>query len=182
VACGTPAGQTAPDIGTERVRTAARPSVLWPAAIAVLGVTADTATKAWAVSRLSGGRDIAVPAGVLRLQLVINHGASFGLGSGAEPLLAAVAFVAAILLGIWTVRASGRAESFGAALATAGATGNLIDRLFRAPSALHGGVVDWLHVSFYGPTFNLADLWLRAGLLIAIIAWLRRQSSRRRAA
>jgi lipoprotein signal peptidase len=47
---------------------------------------------------------------------------------------------------------------------------------------LHGGVIDWLHVSFYGPTFNLADIWLRAGLLIAIIAWLRRQSSRQRAA
>jgi lipoprotein signal peptidase len=37
---------------------------------------------------------------------------------------------------------------------------------------LHGGVVDWLHVSFYGPTFNLADVWLRAGALIAVGAWL----------
>jgi len=159
-----------------------RRSLVWPAAVALLGVAADAATKAWAVSRLSGGRDIAVPGGVLRLQLVINHGASFGLGSGAEPLLAAVAFVAVILLGTWAVRTGGRAERFGAALATAGAAGNLIDRLFRAPSVLHGGVVDWLHLSFYGPTFNLADVWLRAGLLIAIIAWLRRQSSRPRGA
>jgi signal peptidase II len=150
--------------------------------IAVLGVAADAATKAWAVSRLSGGRDIDVPGGVLRLQLVLNHGASFGLGSGTEPLLAAAGFVAVILLGTWAVRTSGRTERFGAALATAGAAGNLIDRLFRAPSVLHGGVVDWLHLSFYGPTFNLADVWLRVGLLIAIIAWLRRQSSRQRAA
>jgi lipoprotein signal peptidase len=29
-----------------------------------------------------------------------------------------------------------------------------------------------LHVSFYGPTFNLADIWLRAGALIAIGGWL----------
>ena len=35
-----------------------------------------------------------------------------------------------------------------------------------------GGGVDWLHLSFYGPTFNLADVWLRAGLLIAVTGWL----------
>jgi hypothetical protein len=40
------------------------------------------------------------------------------------------------------------------------------------PGALHGGVVDWLHVSFYGPTFNLADVWLRGGVLIALAGWL----------
>jgi len=33
-------------------------------------------------------------------------------------------------------------------------------------------VVDWIHVSFYGPTFNLADLWLRGGLLAATGAWM----------
>lgn len=77
-----------------------------------------------------------VPGGLLRLRLVINHGAAF---------------------------------------AAAGAAGNLIDRLFRAPAPLHGGVVDWLHVWFYGPTFNLADIWLRAGLLFAAAGWLWRR-------
>jgi lipoprotein signal peptidase len=44
----------------------------------------------------------------------------------------------------------------------------------RSPARrrLHGGVVDWLHVSFYGPTFNLADVWLLGGLLIAVGGWL----------
>jgi lipoprotein signal peptidase len=37
---------------------------------------------------------------------------------------------------------------------------------------MHGGVVDWLHLSFYGPTFNLADVWLRGGLLVAAGVWL----------
>jgi lipoprotein signal peptidase len=37
---------------------------------------------------------------------------------------------------------------------------------------MHGGVVDWLHISFYGPTFNPADIWLRCGLLLAGCAWL----------
>jgi len=144
----------------------------WCAVVAVLAVAADVATKAWALSRLSGGRDVALAGGLIRLQLVINHGAAFGLGAQYEPLLAAVAFAAVILLGTWALRAGGRAERFGAALASAGAVGNLIDRLARPPGILHGGVVDWLHVWFYGPTFNLADIWLRAGVVIAVGGWL----------
>ncbi|GEM_PF-3068329 len=44
--------------------------------------------------------------------------------------------------------------------------------LGHPPAGLHGGVPDWIHVWFYGPTFNLADLWLRGGLLAAAGAWL----------
>jgi signal peptidase II len=140
--------------------------------VALLAVGADVVTKAWALSRLSGGRDITVAGGLIRLQLVINHGASFGLGAGLEPLLAVVSLAGLILFATWAVRGTGRVERFGAALAAAGAAGNLIDRLARGAAVLHGGVVDWLHVSFYGPTFNLADVWLRAGVLIAVVAWL----------
>jgi signal peptidase II len=156
-------------VETERI--AVKPTA-WCAAVAVLAVATDVASKAWALSRLSDGRVIAVPGGWLRLQLVINHGASFGLGAGAEPLLAAVSFAGMILLGVWAVRAADWTERLGAAVAMAGAAGNLIDRLARPPGALHGGVVDWLHVWFYGPTFNLADIWLRAGLLLAVGGWL----------
>jgi signal peptidase II len=145
------------------------------AAVAGLAVAADALTKAWALSRLSGGRDIAAAGGLIRLRLVINHGAAFGLGARYEPLLSVIAFVAVILLGTWALRASGRVEGAGAALAAAGAAANLIDRLTRPPGFLHGGVVDWLHLSFYGPTFNLADVWLRGGLLIALAGWLWRR-------
>lgn len=142
------------------------------AVVAVLAVAADAATKAWALSRLSGGRHVTTAGGLIRLRLVINHGAAFGLGAGYEPLLSVVAVAGVILLGTWAVRAAGRVEGVGAALAAAGAAGNLIDRLTRPPGVLHGGVVDWLHLSFYGPTFNLADVWLRGGLLIALAGWL----------
>ena len=63
-------------------------------------------------------------------------------------------------------------ERAGAALAAAGGAGNVVDRLIRPPAVLHGGVVDWLHVSFYGPTFNLADVMLRGGVVVAAVAWL----------
>ena len=159
-------------------RIAAKPALLC-AFVAVLAVAADVASKAWALSRLSGGRHITAAGGLIRLRLVINHGAAFGLGTGYEPLLSLVAFAGVLLLGTWALRAAGRTEGVAAALAAAGAAGNLIDRLTRPPGVLHGGVVDWLHLSFYGPTFNLADVWLRGGVLVALAGWLwqRRRSA-----
>jgi signal peptidase II len=171
VACRAAPRQVARGLPYVRPRLAAKPALL-AVAVILLAVAADAATKAWALDRLSRGRDVTLAGGLLRLQLVINHGAAFGLGAHYEVVLSAVAFAGFILLGTWAVRATGRVERLGAALAAAGAAGNLIDRLTRPPAVLHGGVVDWLHVSFYGPTFNLADLWLRAGLVLAVGAWL----------
>jgi signal peptidase II len=145
---------------------------LWCAVIALAALAVDAGTKAWATARLSGGRDIAVGGGLVRLRLVVNHGASFGLGARYEPLIAVVTVIGVILLGTWAARAASTAERAGAAFAAAGAAGNLIDRLTRSPGVLHGGVIDWVHLSFYGPTFNLADVWLRGGVLLAAGGWL----------
>jgi signal peptidase II len=143
----------------------------WCAGISVLCLAADIATKAWALSALRG-HPITAAGGLVRLQLVINHGAAFGIAAHFEPLLTVVSLAGVILLGLWAVRASAMAEKLGAAVAAAGGVGNLLDRLARPPAVLHGGVVDWLHLSFYGPTFNLADIWLRGGLLVAGGVWL----------
>ena len=146
---------------------------VWPVTIIVVaGAAADLGSKAWAQSRLSGGRDITLGGGLLRLQLTVNHGAAFGLGAGLEPLLVPVSLVIVVLVAWWAVRAGTRGQQVGAALAAAGGLGNLVDRVIRPPSVLHGGVVDWLHVSFYRPTFNVADVLLRGGLLLAAVAWL----------
>lgn len=53
-----------------------------------------------------------------------------------------------------------------AALALAGASGNLVDRVLRSPK---GGVVDFIKLGSW-PNFNLADsyLFLAAALAIAI--------------
>jgi lipoprotein signal peptidase len=177
MACRAAPRRAAPGSRAAGARIAAKPA-LWCAVVVALGVAADVASKAWALSRLSDGRAITMTGGLVRLQLVINHGAAFGLGASYEPFLAAATFAGVILLGTWALRATGRAERFGAALATAGAAGNLIDRLARPPGALHGGVVDWLHIWFYSPTFNLADIWLRGGILIAIGGWLWRRRAR----
>lgn len=166
----TPAGQQG------QARRALAPA-LWASAIVIAGAAADLATKAWAQSRLAGGHDITLGGGLLRLQLVINHGAAFGLGAHIEPALAAVSLLIVVALWVWAARARSRLERAGAALAAAGGAGNLIDRLARPPSVLHGGVVDWLHLSFYGPTFNLADVMLRGGVVLAAVTGLLGQRS-----
>jgi hypothetical protein len=106
MSCRTAPRQAPSGVRSERVRITVK-SIAACAVVAVLGVAADAVSKEWATSRLSGGRSITVPGGWLRLQLVINHGASFGLGAGDEPLLAAAAFAGVILLGAWAVRAVG---------------------------------------------------------------------------
>jgi signal peptidase II len=169
-ACGTRRTRRLP--GAKGSASATSRSALWSAALASVALAADVAGKAWADSALRDGHRITVAGGLLRFPLVVNHGASYGLGARFEPLLALASLVGIVVLGFWASRGGGRLERSGAAVAAAGAAGNLLDRLVRSPGVLHGGVVDWIHVSFYGPTFNLADLWLRGGILVAVAAWL----------
>jgi signal peptidase II len=160
----------APSPGT-RLATRARPVLLWTG-VALLALAADAATKAWALSALRAGRQITVTGGLIRLRLIANHGAAFGFGAGYEPLVVLASAVGVVLLGLWGRYATSSVERLGAALAVGGGLGNLADRLFRPPGVLHGAVVDWIHVSFYAPTFNLADVFLRGGILIAALGWL----------
>jgi signal peptidase II len=142
------------------------------AGVGLASLAVDAATKAWAASALRGGHRITLAGGLVRLQLVANHGAAFGIGAGYEPLIVAVSVAGVVLLALWALVAATGTERFGAALAAGGAAGNLVDRLTRPLGSVHGAVIDWIHVSFYGPTFNLADVWLRGGILIAVLAWL----------
>ena len=147
------------------------PAVGW-AAVGLFALATDAATKDWALSALRGGHQITAGGGIVRLQLVANHGAAFGIGAGHEAIVAVVSLALIVALGVWAVRAATGAERIGAWLAVGGGLGNLLDRVVRSPGGLHGAVVDWIHLSFYGPTFNLADVWLRGGLLLAVLGWL----------
>jgi signal peptidase II len=160
----------APSPGS-RPAVRARPVLLWTG-VALLALAADAATKAWALSALRAGHQITVAGGLIRLRLIANHGAAFGFAAGYEPLVVLASAFGVALLGLWARYATSPVERLGAALAVGGGLGNLADRLFRPPAVMHGAVVDWIHVSFYAPTFNLADVWLRGGILIAALAWL----------
>ncbi|HEY0717934.1 MAG TPA: signal peptidase II, partial [Streptosporangiaceae bacterium] len=49
-----------------------------------------------------------------------------------------------------------------------GATGNLADRIFRAPGLFRGDVVDWLELPHW-PVFNLADSAIVCGGVLAVL-------------
>ena len=52
-----------------------------------------------------------------------------------------------------------------------GALGNLSDRFFRAPSFLHGSVVDFVKVGWW-PVFNVADSCVTIGAVLLIVRGL----------
>lgn len=139
-------------------------------AAALLGAAADQAGKVWAVARLQDAPGQRIGLGPLSLELSRNPGAAFGFGRGLTPWI--TAFSLAVVLGLCyagAVRGSrARIWALTLGLITAGAAGNAVDRLVRSPGPGRGAVVDWIKVPFYGPVFNLADVFLRAGILVAL--------------
>ena len=148
-------------------------SVFWPV-LAIIGAL-DVATKGLAERALTPQR---IPHDVLghwlRLTLVYNPGAAFGLNLGAQSrwIFTGLTLVALVILGrLYLATARGDLPRVLAlALVCAGAVGNLLDRL---RSEL--GVVDFLDVGIGDarwPTFNVADMAVSVGaVLLAWVLW-----------
>lgn len=49
-----------------------------------------------------------------------------------------------------------------------GASGNLADRLFRAPGPFRGAVIDWVDLRVW-PVFNVADAAIVCGGVLALL-------------
>jgi signal peptidase II len=133
------------------------------AAIAGVVIALDQLTKAWALHNLS----TTIPRhllGPVYLVLSFNRGAAFSLGSGASPVIEALASVLAVAV----IAFSGRAARVGASpvtvvglgLLAGGALSNLADRLFGDH---HGAVVDFIQAVSWWPTFNVADAAITTG-------------------
>ena len=162
---GAPLDRTAG--GSTRPRPGRLPLVFGVAAV-VLAL--DAASKWAAVRELSDQAPIQLLGGVLTLRLVRNPGAAFGLAQGMTVVLSALAVVVVVVI----LRVAGRlhnawwAVAFG--LVLGGATGNLADRLFRAPGPGRGHVVDFLELPRW-PVFNVADSAIVvAGVLIVVLS------------
>ena len=134
----------------------------------VLAWATDLASTGWALTHLPHHRSVPILGGLVRLHLVTNTGAAFGLGTGYEPVVAVLSAGGLVLLGVFATQTRARVVAIGLGCAVGGGLGNLTERVIGPAGLLHGPVVDWIHLSFYGPTFNLADVWLRAGLVVAI--------------
>ncbi len=143
--------------------------------VAVSVVLADAFTKIMAVDRLMPSRLPRTVLGeTLRLTLVFNPGAAFGLHLGPWSRWIFTALTIGALVLLWelyrTTRAGDTVRTLALALVCGGALGNLIDRLKSGR-----GVVDFIDVgvgSMRWPTFNVADMAVSCGaVLLAIVLW-----------
>jgi len=150
-----------------------RPKVAVLAGVAVLVLALDAISKALVVANLTPGEPVHVIGTLLQWNLMRNSGAAFSLGTGYTVVftLLAIGVVAYIIRTARKLRSTGYAIAFG--LLLGGASGNLADRLFRAPGFFRGNVVDWIDVAHYDGVFNLADSAICcAGAMFVILALL----------
>jgi signal peptidase II len=136
-----------------------RPRVV--AAIVVVGVMVDQATKHWAVTALDDGSTIDL-VWTLRFALGFNSGFAFSMGQGLGPLVGVVAVAASWWLWRSALRAASATVSTGFALIAGGAIGNLVDRLLREEAWMRGRVVDFIDLQWF-PVFNIADSCITVG-------------------
>ncbi len=170
-------------------------------AASLLCLAADLALKWWSFTAFPdqpvdaaaapehGGprvRSTPLVPGVLRISLVVNEGAVFGLGEGHTGFFVVVSLVALLVIGVVFARSPARAHALHTALAliTAGAGGNLYDRV------RYGAVRDMLHLfpgvrlpfgwswpgvhseaarEVYPWIFNLADAYLVIAIGILLV-------------
>ena len=135
----------------------------------------DHATKLAAETSLSHGGSVNVVTGILELRYAPNYDTAFSLlrtFNIARPpsvLLAASALALALVLAMWIAsrKHASRVQHVGFALVLAGALGNVVDRATR------GYVVDFIHLTRW-PVFNVADMAVVAGMLLLVLASLRK--------
>jgi signal peptidase II len=138
---------------------------------------ADVISKLVVVATIEPGEDIRVLGGLLYLTQLRNIGAAFSFAEGFTVLFTLIAVVVSVII-VRTARrlyAMGWAVSLG--LVLGGAVGNLIDRVFRDPGFLRGGVVDFLSVfgpdGSVWPVFNVADSAIVCGGILGALMALR---------
>jgi signal peptidase II len=157
--------------------TARRPRTRLLLLLAAVVLLTDLVTKIVVVATIAPGADIRVLGGALYLTQLRNVGAAFSFAEGATVLFSLVAVVVAVVI-VRTARklySTWWAVTLG--LVLGGALGNLIDRIFRDPGFLRGGVVDFLSV--FGPdgrvfpVFNVADSAIVCGGILGALLALR---------
>ena len=147
-------------------------------------VVADVLTKAWVEASVRPvGLAHPVLGDVVRFTLVYNQGAAFGMhiGEWSRWVFTALTIGALLMLAhlFRETREGDYPRTLSLALVTAGAIGNLVDRVRSSR-----GVIDFIDVGVGSHrfwTFNVADVGVSCGaILLALVLW--RDERRRRPA
>ncbi|MCW2843062.1 MAG: peptidase signal peptidase [Nocardioides sp.] len=138
------------------------------AAVAIAAYVVDLGTKLLAVDRLTGHPDVRVLGDLLVLHLTRNPGAAFSTGTSYTVLLTCVAMLAVLVVLFLSRRIASVGWAVALGLLLAGVSGNLTDRLFRAPGPLRGHVIDFLMLPHW-PVFNVADSCINVAAALILV-------------
>jgi signal peptidase II len=137
------------------------------AAIALVVVGVDQASKAWAQGSLRPDHETTVIPGWLWFRLTSNSGASLGLLRGHNLLFVAVSALVVLAVAAIVLRgAPGTLGTVALGAVAGGATSNLVDRVRL------GSVIDFIEVHLWPTDFNLADAAIRLGVLVFVLTLL----------
>ena len=136
--------------------------------VAVVWFVLDRVTKVWVVNDLNLYERREVIEDVFAIHSTRNYGIAFSLFSNAGSLVVIGTLIVGALLFYFMTRVdpSDLIMVFGGALITAGAIGNLVDRV------KDGYVVDFLQFPHF-PTFNVADIGITVGVVFVLLSQLR---------
>nr|MDT0662038.1 signal peptidase II [Micromonospora sp. DSM 115978] len=150
-----------------------RRSVALLLAIAAVAVLADLGTKHLAVRMLADREPVELLGGAVYLSLTRNSGAAFSLARDHTWIFSIVTVLVTCWIGWLALKLRSLPWAVALGLVLGGALGNLVDRVFRAPGAFVGHVVDMISLfDPYGrvwPVFNLADSALVTGVSLAVL-------------
>ena len=143
---------------------------LFSALLAAAALGLDQWVKAWVSARIPLGEARPFLPGLVELRTVHNYGAAWSSFSGMRWMLLAVtgAIVLAILFLLVRRVVRHPLGVLGCSLIIAGGLGNILDRVRL------GYVVDMFNFLFINfPVFNVADICIDAGCILALIYFLR---------
>ena len=137
----------------------------------ILLLALDQFTKYLASTYLKGGNSIILIKGVFQLHYLENRGAAFGMMQGMKYLFVVGTLVMRVLMVLvyWKSPMEKRFvwARFILILLTAGALGNLADRLIL------DYVVDFFYFELINfPIFNMADIYVSCGMAFLIVFFL----------
>ena len=155
---------------TPRVRGGRRLGLIAAVTAAVIAV--DALTKWAATQYLAGEGRTELLGGLFQLDFYRNFAGPNNFFQGHTVLISVFAIVAVVVLVFVAFRVRATLTAIAVGLLLGGAIGNLLDRIFREPSPLHGGVVDWLRITSMTKSMNIADLAIDAAIVVMLVAAL----------
>lgn len=141
--------------------------------VAAAALIVDVVTKIVVVATLTDHPPVRLLGGALYFTLARNSGAAFSLGTGMTIVFTVLASIVVVVIIRTARKLYSTAWALSLGLVLGGATGNLIDRIFRDPAPFRGAVIDFISVfNPYGQVFaifNIADSCIVVGGILAVI-------------